>query len=65
MDSENKKLNQEEKIDEIYKSVEKTRKYILTMFWVTVVAFILPLVALAFVIPYFLSTYMGSLEGLI
>jgi hypothetical protein len=46
---------QEKKIDEIYKSVEKTRKYFLWTLIATLVAFILPLLALVVVIPWFLK----------
>lgn len=55
----------EKKINAIYISVEKTRKYFLFTMWTTVIMFVLPLIALAFVIPMFLSSYVGSLEGLI
>ena len=66
MDQELKaKLEQQEiKIDAIYKSVEKTRRYFLIMTWVTILAIIVPLIGLAFVIPTFLSSYSSSLNGL-
>lgn len=52
------KLEQlESKLDAIYLSVEKTRKYFLTMLIVTVVLFVLPLLGLFFAIPSFISTY--------
>lgn len=55
MDQE--KLNElEKKIDAIYVSVEKTRKYILTVFIISIVAFIAPLLGLISVIPAFLRT---------
>jgi type II secretory pathway component PulF len=57
-----KKLNnQEEKIDAIYQSVEKTRKYFLIIIWVSVIGFLLPFIGLLFVIPSFLSSYSGLL----
>jgi|TARA_B100000959_G_C14804509_1_gene551127 type II secretory pathway component PulF len=62
---QNKLNEQSEKIDAIYKSVEKTRKYFLVIIWITVIAFILPLIAMIFVIPSFMSSYMGSLDGLL
>lgn len=67
MDEEiNKKFEEQGiKIDAIYKSVEKTRKYFLVVMWVSVIAFVLPLIALAFVIPSFIETYIGGLEGLL
>ena len=53
-----KKLEeQEKKIDAIFVSVEKTRKYFLTISWVTVIAVVLPLIGLMFAIPNFISTY--------
>jgi len=56
--------NQEKKIDEIYKSVEKTRKYFLMIIWITVLAVVLPAIGLVFVLPSFLSNYTSSLNGL-
>ncbi|MBP6884029.1 MAG: hypothetical protein KBC06_02250 [Candidatus Pacebacteria bacterium] len=45
------------KIDAIYKSVEKTRKYFLVIIWITVLAVVLPIIGLAFAIPSFLDVY--------
>jgi len=66
MDQELKKQLEEQmlKIDAIYKSVEKTRKYFVTMLWVTVGVIVLPLIGLAFVIPAFLNNYVGTLTDL-
>ncbi|HEY4488298.1 MAG TPA: hypothetical protein VJB97_02180 [Candidatus Paceibacterota bacterium] len=47
----------EQKVDAVYESAEKTRKYFLAVLIVTLVAFILPLFGLVFAIPSFLSTY--------
>lgn len=60
------RLNQlEEKIDAIYVSTEKTRKYFLGVIIVSVIAFVLPLVGLMLAIPSFLSVYSDpSLLGL-
>lgn len=44
------------RIEEIYISVEKTRKYFQWTLIITVATIVLPLIALAFVIPYFLRT---------
>lgn len=52
------------KIDAIYKSVEKTRKYFLAIIWITVIAVVLPIIGLVFAIPAFLNNYVGSLDGL-
>ena len=46
----------DKKLDAIYKSVEKTRKYFLFTLIVSVVFVVLPLVGLIFVIPMFLRT---------
>ncbi len=66
MDQElkNKLEEQAIKIDAIYKSVEKTRKYFVTMLWVTVGAVALPLIGLVFAIPAFLNNYVGQLTDL-
>ncbi|MFA6586070.1 MAG: hypothetical protein WCS86_02825 [Candidatus Paceibacterota bacterium] len=66
MDPElNKKLEEQGlKIDAIYKSVEKTRKYFLMIIWITVIAVVLPLIGLIFVMPSFLSNYTSTLGGL-
>jgi len=46
----------DKKLDAIYKSVEKTRKYFLFTLIVSVVFIVLPLVGLIFIIPMFLRT---------
>ena len=53
----------EKKIDDVYASAEKTRKYFLAVVIVSVVAFVLPLIGLLFAVPSLLSTYadLGSL----
>ncbi|MEN9560999.1 MAG: hypothetical protein RIQ56_272 [Candidatus Parcubacteria bacterium] len=53
----------EKKIDAIYVSAEKTRKYFLAVLIITLVALVLPLVGLVFAIPQFLTLY-GSLGSL-
>lgn len=55
---------QEAKIDAIYKSVEKTRKYFLMIIWITVLGVVIPMIGLAFVIPSFLSNYTSTLNDL-
>ncbi len=54
------KLNQ--KIDKIWRSVEKIRKYFLWTLIITLVLFFLPLVGLLFIIPKFLSIYTSALN---
>ncbi|KKS85531.1 MAG: hypothetical protein UV60_C0007G0018 [Parcubacteria group bacterium GW2011_GWA2_43_11] len=61
----NKLDAQEIKLTAIYESVEKTRKYFLTMLWITGLTIFLPLIGLMFVIPAFLNTYTKSFEGLL
>lgn len=50
------------KLDAIWKSVEKTRKYFLMVMWVTIILFVGPLIGLAFAIPAFLNSYLGTLK---
>ncbi|MDR3559165.1 MAG: hypothetical protein P4L62_03310 [Candidatus Pacebacteria bacterium] len=46
---------QEKKLNDIYKSIEKMRKYFLWTLIVTVGTILLPLIALAFVLPWFVN----------
>lgn len=59
-----KLAEQEAKINAIYQSVEKTRKYFLITLIVSVVCIVLPLVGLIFVIPSFMKTVTGGGLGL-
>lgn len=47
---------QDEKLERIYQSVEKTRRYFLWTLIATLVTFFLPLIGLAFAIPFFLNS---------
>lgn len=47
---------QDKKLDAIYKSVERTRKYFLWTMIITIALIVLPAIGLVFVIPKFLST---------
>lgn len=59
-----KKLEaQENKINEIYISVEKTRKYFLWTMIITIAFFVLPLLAMFFAIPAFLAQYNALVTG--
>lgn len=51
---------QEARIEQIYVSVEKTRKYFLLTLIASAVMFVLPLIGLAFAIPAFLNTMMSA-----
>ena len=53
----------EKKIDATFESAEKTRKYFLWTLIGTFVTFVLPLIALVFAIPQFMSLY-GSIGNL-
>ncbi|MBA3551149.1 hypothetical protein H0W32_03000 [Patescibacteria group bacterium] len=60
-----KKLEEQKiQIDNIFKSVEKTRKYFLWTLIITIVLFVLPLIGIIFVLPTFLGTYISMLQGL-
>lgn len=47
----------ETKVDAMYASVEKLRKYFLWTGIITVVLFVVPLIGLIFVIPSFINSY--------
>ncbi len=55
----------EKKIDAVYVSAEKTRKYILTMVIITVVTLVLPLLLMVAVLPSFMSSYTSQYEELL
>ena len=54
----------EAKIDAIYVSVEKTRKYFFWTMIITVVVLVVPIIGLLFAIPAFMTNYVGAMEGL-
>lgn len=56
---------QEEKIEAIWVSVEKTRKYFKTTLIITVATIILPLIGLAFAIPFYLNILTKSMDGVL
>lgn len=57
--------DQNKKIDAIWISVEKTRKYFLTTLIISVVMTVLPLIGLLIIIPIVLSSLSKSMEGLL
>ena len=64
MDEILRKLEEsEKKLDAIYRSVERTRKYFLWTLIITIVLIVLPLLGLFFIIPKFLST-LGTYSSL-
>jgi hypothetical protein len=52
------------KIDAIYASVEKTRKYMMWTAIITVALIVLPLIGLLFAIPSFLTNYVNPIQTL-
>jgi hypothetical protein len=56
---EQKLAEQDKKLDQIYASVEKMRKYFFWTMIITIATIVLPLLALIAVFPWFLSV-MGS-----
>jgi type IV secretory pathway component VirB8 len=54
----------EEKIEKIYVSVEKTRKYFLWTLIISVLLFVLPMIGLAFAIPAFMTNYVDPIQSL-
>jgi type II secretory pathway component PulF len=55
---------QDQKLEQIYQSVEKMKKYFLWTLIISVAVIILPLIGLIFFIPQFLSIYSGTDLGL-
>ena len=62
MDQEtlNKFQELDKKLNDIYRSTEKTRKYILWTMIISLAVIVLPLIGLAFVIPQFINIYTSS-----
>lgn len=58
----NRLQTQEELLQQIYASSEKTRKYLLWTLIGSLLLFVLPLIGLLFVIPSFISTYSSALN---
>ncbi|MEZ4195659.1 MAG: hypothetical protein R3B53_04725 [Candidatus Paceibacterota bacterium] len=55
---------QDEKIDAIYTSVEKTRKYLLIIMWSSVIMVALPLLAMLLVVPALIRSFSSYTSGL-
>lgn len=55
----------QEKVDAMYTSVEKLRRYFLWTGMISIAVIVLPLIGLVFVIPSFLSSYsnLGSINA--
>jgi len=52
------------KLDAIYVSTEKTRNYFKWTLIVTLITFVLPLLAALFIVPSFISSYSQTLNSL-
>ncbi len=67
MENENeilqKLIEQDKKIEAIYQSVEKTRKYFLLTLIISVVVVVLPLIGILFMLPNFLKIMTGGNLG--
>jgi hypothetical protein len=57
-----KEVELEKKLDAVYVSTEKTRKYLWWTLVITVVVLVLPLIGLLFAIPAFISSYSGLMN---
>lgn len=61
--SEDRLTQLEMKVEAIRGSVEKTRRYLQVTMWVTVVFLVVPLVGSVFILPIFLSSYLGAFDA--
>jgi hypothetical protein len=61
---ENKLKELEAKLDLVYRSAEKSRKYLMWTGIITAAVIILPLIAMVFVLPSFISSYTDTLNSL-
>ncbi len=58
-------LKENQKIlKQAYASAEKTRKYLLYTAIFTIIMFVLPIIGLIIVVPMFLDSYIGAINGL-
>jgi len=56
---------QEKKIDAIYVSVEKTRKYFLWTLIITIATVALPIIGLIILVPWIMNTLSSAYSGLL
>lgn len=56
---------QDAKLDAIYKSIEKMRKYFLWTLYVTIATIVLPLIAALVMIPWMLRVMSSAYNGLL
>jgi flagellar basal body-associated protein FliL len=57
---EQRLAEQDKKLDQIYASIEKMRKYFLWTMIITIATIVLPLIALVAIIPWFLSVMSSA-----
>jgi len=55
----------EQKIDAVYKSSEKMRKFFKWTLIITLVVTVVPLIGLVFAIPAFIHNFTGAYQGLL
>ena len=66
MDEILKKIEeQDKKIDAIYVSVEKTRKYFLWTLIITIATVVLPIIVLIILLPWLMNTLTSAYSGLL
>ena len=59
----NQKLDEiNKKVEAVYLSVEKTRKYFKWTMIITVAFFVIPLIGLLFALPSFMTNYVGGIN---
>lgn len=51
---------QEQKLDAIFVSVEKTRKYFQWTLIATIITFVLPLIGIVAILPWFVNTMLSA-----
>lgn len=62
-DIKQKLEEQSQKIDAIYTSVEKARKYFLFLIWATIIGLLLPLLGILIEAPKVMNSYTETLNG--
>mgnify|MGYP001571517517 CR=1 FL=1 len=60
--NQNQSISEEQMLQEILENTRKTKKYMQWQFYITIVLVVLPILALAFVIPMVLRS-LGSVYG--
>jgi len=58
-------MTQEQLLIAIYENTTKTKKYMQWQFYITIVLVVLPLLAMAFIIPSILSSLSGAYAGVL